>query len=162
RHQVPARLGHDHAFAVNLAAARAAASGARRRGPAAATLRVGETVLDPRDGVGLIAAVIDEVDVPDARTAGSVVGRAVAGVAVSDGGVLGEEGASDARGVEAEAGVDVGDRLARVGDRGIDAVVVDAVAPLVVEDGGNLAGVGASVAEARAEEVDSDAVPERV
>src|SRR5262249_26498100 len=63
--------------------------------------------------------------------------------------------------VEAHGGVDVRDRLARVGDGAVGAVVVDAVAPLVVEDGRDLARV-AALAAAVTVEVHGAAVPEGV
>src|SRR4030095_10380727 len=121
-----------------------------------------KAVLDPGDGVRLVAAVIDVIDVPHARAAGAVVGRAVAGIAISAAGLVQEEASPDARRVQAYGRVDVGDGLARVGDRRIDAVVVHAVAPLVIEDRRDFAGVGTAVARARPEEVDVRAVPERI
>ncbi len=141
RREVPGDFGSDHAFAVGFAVARADRALRRAIGP------------DPGDAVRDAARVVGPIDVPDsgARRACVAVARAVADE---------EEAPADARGVQAQGGVDVGDRFAGRGDGRVDAVVVHAVAPLVVEDRGNLARVATAVT--LAVEVDGDSVPEGV
>ena len=105
---------------------------------------------------GVAAAVVGEVAVAHAGADGG----AAAGVAVAAARVARPEVAAEARVVQLQEAVHVGDRLARARDAGVVVVGVEAVAPLVVEDAGQLAGVGA--AAARAVEVDAAAVPEGV
>ena len=144
-HEVPPGLRHDVALAVGLTAAGAdgAFRGAGRSAARSGALAVREAAQDPRDRVRGIAAVVEVVDVADARAA--VGRRAVAGVAVAAAGVVEQEAAADAGRVQPQGRIDVGDRLARARDVGVRAVVVHAVAPLVVEDRGDLARVAAAL-----------------
>ena len=97
----------DLALAVGLTAAGPAALAGQAPGCRPAALRAREAAEDPGDAVRLVAAVVREVDVADARAAGGR--RAVAGVAVAAADLVLEEAAADAGDVQAQDGVDVGD-----------------------------------------------------
>ena len=140
--QVPHRLGVDQPGAVDLAVAGSAAGAA-----------VGVEPVDVDRGVG---GVLGEVDVADA-----VARRAAdARVAVAAARAAEQEPAAQARLVDPQGGVDVGDALAGVGDDAVGVVVVQPVAPLVVEHPGQLAGVVATAAGTV--EVDVRTAPEGV
>ncbi len=136
---VPHRLGVDRALAVDAVAAGAAGAGTG--------------VDDEVDAVRHARLAVRPVDVADAGAGGQRAGRVDAGIAVAAAGRAGEEVVADARGVQAQRGVDVGDALARARDAGVGVEGVEVVAPLVVEHAGQLAGVRA--AAARPEEVDA-------
>ena len=130
--EVPDRLGVDRADAVD----------------ATATVAVG-----PGVGVRLTRLTLEVVDV--ANTGAVETRIAVAGA------IGRQEVTTDAGGVQAKRGVDVGDTLTgRAGDGAFDVEVVHAVAPLVIEHGGDFTGVGTT--PAGTVEVDGGTVPERV
>ena len=112
-------LRHHRALAVRLAAAGADRASAGQAGapPGPAHWRVREAVGSSVIVCGASQRWLREVDVADARAA--VGRRADAGVAVAAAGLVREEAAADAGVVQAQGGIDVGDRLAGAGDAGV-------------------------------------------